>query len=425
MENSNRSPFNPRYAHWLAWSLVGFIVVLMGIGLALQVITGSPFGGGPYVIHFSEALALSGFAIIGALIVSRQPRHPIGWIWIFIAISFGRDHFAWGYAYYGYVAHPGSLPGTEAAIVLLYFLGRGSFGMLGLTLLLLLFPTGRLLSQRWGVVAWIALGAAVITIPVSILAPAPIIYFPFPTDLLSIGDSTQNVLGRASSILVLLSLLCLMSAGISLLLRLVRSRGVERQQLKWFVSAAALLPLAFIFIFLSGNRQEPGMNSTMLIGAALGVTASLGIAVASAIAIFRYRLWDIDILIRRTLVYSILTGALLGIFFLSVVLLQGALRALTGQDSPFAIVISTLVIAALFNPLRGRVQGAIDRRFYRSKYNAHQAMATFAATARDEVELEQLTEQLLGVVEESMQPEQASLWLIEQRRDTFNGSQKI
>jgi hypothetical protein len=257
MEGKNISFFSNRILRWLAWSLVGLIVILMGIGLALQVITDSPFGGGPFVIQFSEALALSGFAIIGALIVSRQPRHPIGWIWILIAISFGRDHFVWGYAYYGYIAKPGSLPGTEAAIVLLYFLGRGSSGMLGLTLLLLLFPTGRLLSRRWSPVAWIAIGAAAISIPVFILAPAPIIYFPFPTDLLAIGDSTQNVVGQASSILVLLSLLCFMAAALSLFLRLVRSRGVERQQLKWFVSAAALMPVAFIFIFSSGSRQEP------------------------------------------------------------------------------------------------------------------------------------------------------------------------
>jgi hypothetical protein len=411
MEGKNMSFFSNRILRWLAWSLVGLIVILMGIGLALQVITDSPFGGGPFVIQFSEALALSGFAIIGALIVSRQPRHPIGWIWIFIAISFGRDHFVWGYAYYGYVAHPGSLPGTEAAIVLLYFLGRGSSGMLGLTLLLLLFPTGRLLSQRWSPVAWIALGAAVITIPVSILEPVPIIYFPFPTDLLAVGDSTQNVLVRASSILVLLSLLCFMAAALSLFLRLVRSRGVERQQLKWFVSVAALLPVAFIFIFFSGSRQEPGFNPTMLVGAMLGVTASFGIAIASAIAIFRYRLWEIDIIIRRTLVYGILSSALLGIFLLSVILLQQAFRALTGQDSPFAIVISTLVIAALFNPLRWRVQGAIDRRFYRRKYDAQQALTAFSTTARDEVELEKLTTALLGVVDDALQPEGVSLWL--------------
>jgi hypothetical protein len=260
-------------------------------------------------------------------------------------------------------------------------------------------------------VAWIALGAAVITIPVSILEPVPIIYFPFPTDLLAVGDSTQNVLVRASSILVLLSLLCFMAAALSLFLRLVRSRGVERQQLKWFVSVAALLPVAFIFIFFSGSRQEPGFNPTMLVGAMLGVTASFGIAIASAIAIFRYRLWEIDIIIRRTLVYGILSSALLGIFLLSVILLQQAFRALTGQDSPFAIVISTLVIAALFNPLRWRVQGAIDRRFYRRKYDAQQALTAFSTTARDEVELEKLTTALLGVVDDALQPEGVSLWL--------------
>ncbi|GAH34212.1 unnamed protein product, partial [marine sediment metagenome] len=130
-----------------------------------------------------------------------------------------------------------------------------------------------------------------------------------------------------------------------------------------------------------------------------------------AFSILRYRLWDIDILIRRTLVYAVLTALLLILYFGSVVLLQQFFRALTGQDSPIVIVISTLVIAALFSPLRNRVQNIIDRRFYRRKFDAQQALAAFAATARDEVDLDHLQVELVSIVQETMQPEQVSLWL--------------
>lgn len=405
-----------RYARWLAWVLVVINVALMIAGLALQVVTGAPLLGGPYLVHFAEVAALSGYAVVGALIVSRHPRHPIGWVWLLISFSFGVDHFAWGYAYYGYIAHPGSLPAPEAAIVWQYWLGRGTVGILGMTLLMLLFPTGRPLSPRWDVLAWIAVGRAVVAIPVSALAPRPSGYFPFPTDLIAVGDVVRAALVPFKTLLTILGLLCLLAAAFSLLIRLIRARGVERQQIKWFGYAVAFLPPAFILIFVGGTQQTQGMSSTMQIGAFFGVTASIGMAVASAIAISRYRLWDIDLIIRRTLVYGFLTTALVLIYFLIIVLLQQLFQASTGQQSPLSVVLSTLAIAALFTPLRRRIQAFIDRLFYRRKYDAEKIMSQFAAALQNEVDIDSLTHDLLGVVQETMEPKKLSLWLIDQQR---------
>lgn len=398
-------------ARWLAWLLVGFNLALMGTGLALQLLTNAPLLGVPFLVHFSEVAALAGFAVVGALIVSRHPRHPVGWVWLLISISFGMDHFTWGYAYYGSIAHPGSLPAPEVAIVWQYWHGRGTFGFLGMTLLLLLFPTGRPLSPRWNVLAWIATGRAVVDIPVSGLAPNPIGYFPFPTDLIAVGDPLRSALGPLNPLLAIVGLFCLLAAAFSLLLRLIRARGVERQQIKWFVYAAAFLPPAFLLIFVGGAQQTQGVNSTMQVGAFFGVTASIGMAVASALAIFRYRLWDIDIIIRRTLVYGLLTTTLALIYFLSIVLLQRIFQSSTGQQSPLSVVLSTLAIAALFTPLRRRIQDFIDRLFYRRKYDAERTLARFAAVAREKIDLSDLTVELLTSVHETVHPEHISLWV--------------
>lgn len=283
-----------------------------------------------------------------------------------------------------------------------------------MTLLMLLFPTGRPLSPRWNVLAWIAVGRVVVAIPVGALVPRPSGYFPFPTDLIAAGDAIKAALVPFKTLLTIVGLLCFLAAAFSLLVRLIRSRGVERQQIKWIVYAAAFLPPAFILIFMGGPQQAQGMSLMMLTGAFFGVTASIGITIASAIAIFRYRLWDIDIIIRRTLVYGLLTSALALIYFLSIVLLQQLFQASTGQQSPVAIVISTLIIAALFNPLRGRLQAFIDRRFYRRKYDAEKILSQFAAALQNEVDINALTQNLLTVVQETMEPEGLSLWLIDQ-----------
>ncbi|HYN88824.1 MAG TPA: hypothetical protein VER55_09850, partial [Ardenticatenaceae bacterium] len=204
--------------------------------------------------------------------------------------------------------------------------------------------------------------------------------------------------GFAVTFLVLLTV---MSAGaLSVFLRLRRSTGVERQQLKWFVYAVGL------FVLVS-----PGAALNSRLPQVLVIIAVLGIPAAVGSAILRYRLYDIDVLINRTLVYTMLTGALSMVYFGSVVLLQALFRLLSGPGDDLAIIISTLGIAALFQPLRRRIQAAIDQRFYRRKYDAEQVLSSFAALARDEVDLDRLTAALLAVIEETVQPAHVSVWL--------------
>jgi hypothetical protein len=395
---------------WLAWSAAGLTITLMTAGLALQAATESPLGGLPFLIHISEVFGLSGFAVIGALIVTWHPRHPVGWIWLLISFSFGVDHFAWGYAHYGEITRPGSLPGAAAAIVWLYWTGRGTFGLLGMTLLLLLFPGGRPLSSRWSIVAWIAVARAALSIPIAALVAVPFGEFPFATDLVSVNGA-QAVLEPIKQIPSIAGLILFGAAMFSLISRFKRANGVERQQIKWFVFAAALLIPAFILILVAGFQQGPEFNFRILLGPLFGVTASIGMAAASAIAITRYRLWDIDLIIRRTLIFGILTGALVFVYFLGIVLFRGIFQSLSGQNSPMAIVLSTLAIAALFTPLRRRIQGAIDRRFYRSKYNAEQTLASFSTLTREHTDLDDLASVLLRVVRETVLPDSISLWL--------------
>jgi hypothetical protein len=204
-------------------------------------------------------------------------------------------------------------------------------------------------------------------------------------------------------------LITLLSASVvSLFVRYRRAGSPERQQILWLLYAGALFVVvystSFYFLSESGSQFE-GLHNLLLL------LSILAIPVAIAIAILRYRLYDIDLIIRRTLQYTVLTGMLVTVYFGSVVLLQSLVENLTGEQSPFVIVISTLGIAALFNPLRHRIQEFIDRRFHRKKYNAEQTLARFAEVARDEVDMDKLTIVLLGVVEESMQPESLSVWL--------------
>jgi hypothetical protein len=301
------------------------------------------------------------------------------------------DHFTGEYAVYALLAQPHTLPGGKAMLWL-----QGWFWMLFIGLivfLLLLFPTGRLPSRRWRPFAWVSVAmisggviwSSIISPDVGFNAP------PSPVQL---------------SVLLLGGV-----AAASLVVGRRGARGVERQQIKWLLYVgplffiAAGLHVGFYYFWLT--ERSWGLWASYLLVAVGGLSGPMAIG----IAILRYRLYEIDLIINRTLVYGSLTAILVALYFVGIVVLQRVFVLLTGQKSTLAVVASTLVIAALFNPLRRRIQAFIDRRFYRRKYDARKTLEAFSAQLRDETDLEALSDDLLGVVRETMQPAHVSLWL--------------
>ena len=342
------------------------------------------------------------FAVVGALLVARRPANIVGWILSAVGIMVGI--FPAGETYAAYVmttrGQPDALAVAGAWVNAWYW-----FLLLALAFvyLPLYFPDGRLPSRRWlpvavlvGIVAALAVifGALTDTLrgqevgyridnPIGIEGLAPVEELPvFGT--LGIGILVLGTIGAAASVVV----------------RFRRSRGIERQQLKWFLYAVAPIPY-----FPIADYGPLILDALAFAWILLGLPAAIGIAV------LRYRLYDVDLIINRTLVYGALTITLASIYLGGVVLLQSLLRAITGQESELAVVASTLVIAALFNPLRRRVQAFIDRRFYRRKYDAAKTLAAFSAKLRDETDLDALSDELVSVVRETVQPEHVSMWL--------------
>ena len=340
------------------------------------------------------------FSTVGWLVTSRLPRHPIGWLFHWTGLGFAVQAFTEEYAVYALMAHPGSLPGGDVFAWIDNWVWIPALGPA--VTLLFLFPNGRLLSPRWWpVVGFLILGVVSLTVGYALL-PGPMqsslpISNPFGV--------ASTLPARAISLGFPLLLTAILAAAASVGLRLRRAEGVEREQIKWLVYAAGLVPLVVALDFAVGPNTLFAEIATLI--------AILAVPVAVGVAILRYRLYDIDLIIRRTLVYSVLTAALALVYFGSVALFQGLLAAVSREQSPVAVVASTLVIAALFAPLRRRVQEFIDRRFYRRKYDAARTLAEFAAAARDETDLEQLTGRLVAVVEDTMQPARVGLWLAE------------
>jgi hypothetical protein len=360
------------------------------------------------------------FPLVGALVASRRPQNPIGWICLAVGFLFMLLGITDNYSVYG-VANPGSVPYPVAVGTLgNQWLWTPTVGLLGIYLLML-FPDGRLPSRRWRPLAWLS-GVMILLFSVAEgLAPGPLenqggVPNPF-------GLEEHPWLADAAIVILPLLPLCILASAVSLVLRFRRSGGEGRQQIKWIAFVASFAGLVYLIVMVSpfivapemmgggGRLPPPPLWFELLFSvAALGFA---GIPVAIGFAVLRYRLYDIDVVINRTLVYGSLTAMLVAVYFGGVATAQGVLRALTDQQQQpqLAIVVSTLVIAALFNPLRRRIQGFIDRRFYRKKYDARKTLEAFSAKLRDETDLDALTGEVVGVVREAMQPAHVSLWL--------------
>jgi hypothetical protein len=379
-----------RRAFWLAWAVCALSLTLTALNfilIALNVSLNTP----AYVFWPELTSIAVGYSVIGAIIASRLPNHPIGWICCAIGLIAAVDHFGGEYALYALLALPHPFPGGKAMLWL-----QGWFWMLFIGLivfLLLLFPTGRLPSSSWRPFAWVSVAvisagviwSSAISPDVGFNAPPS----PVQLSVLLLGGvaAASVVVGRRGA------------------------RGVERQQIKWLLYVGPIffvasgLHIGFYFFWLA--ERSWGLWASYLLVAVGGLSGPIAIGVA----ILRYRLYEIDLLINRTLVYGSLTATLVLVYFGGIVVLQMVFVLLTGQQSTFAIVASTLVIAALFNPFRRRIQSVVDRRFYRRKYDTRKTLEAFSAQLRNETDLDALSHDLVGVVRDTMQPAHVSLWL--------------
>ena len=341
-------------------------------------------------------------ATVGALVASRRPGHRVGWLLVALGLSIAVAGFTFSYTRYGLVARPGALP---AAIWLAGIATGGVFVYLSCTgFVLLLSPTGTLPSPRWRWWARITAGGLVAAFLTSLLHPHPL-YPEYPEIRNPVGvGALEHGLGAAIfPIGALLVLAGLVVGVVSLLLRFRRARGLERLQLRWLALGAVLAALAFAISMIALVVEQ---TDGWIFQAALGVSVAL-LPLATGAAILRYRLYDIDRIVSRTLAYVLLT-VLLGLGYAAVVL---GLGRLLGRDSSLVVAAATLCVAALFQPLRRRIQAAVDRRFNRRRYDATRVIDEFGARLREQVDLDALSAELLVVADRTMQPTQASIWL--------------
>jgi hypothetical protein len=399
---------NPRTARLIAWSLVAVFIVLAAAGLTLQALAGTSYTNIGLPVLSASIVLVGMWPVTGALIVSRHPGHPVGWLLSLSLMAGSFDMFTYGYLSYDANVYPGSLPGVSLALIWLT-VGGFPFAILAFTLILLLFPDGRFSTPRWRAVGRLASGALILYLSTLVLKPGPVdataeILVPNP---LGVSTSFWAVLEPLNRATFAIMALCYGAAIVSLVVRLRRARGEERQQIKWLVYPSTLFMISVPFLFIGTNGGDG-----LILGMAIAISfpGLMGMVVAVAFAIFKYRLYDIDLIIHRTLVYGALTGVLALVYFSGVAALQYVLPT----ESPIALVLSTLAAAALFSPLRGRIQTVIDRRFYRHKYDARQTLDSFNAQLKHEVDVEKLSEALLAVVNETFRPAHVSFWLKEE-----------
>jgi hypothetical protein len=387
---------------WFVWAFCAGLALLM-VGLAIANFSISEPGAAFSALSLS--VPMLAYPTVGALVISRA-HNRIGWVFAATGVALALSWSGDAYANYALLERPGSLPGAVPFELVSNTGQVAGISMLGAVLLL--FPSGKLPAPHWRRALWalIAAGMAGVLSYGLLLERFDDPYASFRNPIAIHG---ANGPGDALSALAwLVCLVGVVAAAVALVMRFRVARGEERLQLQWVVFAGAMLAGVFGVVFPTFFFSVPDSVDSVR-GSALTV-ASAGIPVAAGIAILRYRLYDIDVVINRTLVYGSLTATLAAVYLGSVLLLQLALGPVTSGSS-LAVAVSTLAVAALFRPARARIQGVVDRRFYRSKYDAARTLEGFGLRLREQVDLDALGGELRSVVAETMQPAHVSLWL--------------
>jgi hypothetical protein len=389
----------PRRPGVLAWALWVLVVLGLAAGFWLEALLRRAGQADPLDTAVGPFVAIVSAATVGAVLAGRRPRHPVGWLLLAFALALAANGVAGGYAPYGLEVRPGALP--AAAWVAMYYPATALVAFACLGLILLLVPTGSPPSPRWRWWAWLTVGALAVLLLAMPLAPRPPDWryqvVDNPLDLRPFDGALLLAYQAALAVTVL----GILGGAGSLAVRFRRARGTERQQLRWVVLAAALtgvVMLASVVLVAVGNE--------VLVGWVSAVSVAF-LPLATGAAVLRYRLFDLDRIISRTLSYGVLT-IILGLGYAGVVLGFGQLLR---RDSNLVVAGATLAMAAAFQPARRRIQQAVDRRFNRRRYDAAHTIQAFSARLRQQVDLDTLTAELLGVVEQTMQPTQVSVWL--------------
>lgn len=390
-----------RRAQLLAYGLLAMFVSLQALVVLLVL-----FRDGSPEELFSLVTVV--YAVAGAVVAARRPDTPIGWMLLVVALAFAVQ--AVGETYVGDLDNPGvAFVGWVSSLTWHVWLGVSA------ALLPLVYPTGGLPSPRWRPVAWLVAGSVLLNVVVTALRPGDL-GLSAPVDN-PVGWSGQaRLLESLEGVGIGLSMVCVALGAVAVGVRFRRSRGLERQQLKWFALVALLggagLLMSFVATVLPGGWRDPvgvaGWGLFLL-------TVLVAMPVTVAVAVLRHRLFDIDLVIKRTLVYGCLTVLLVAAYLVFVLVSRVVVSPLT-SDSDLAVAASTLAVAAIFRPLRSRVQAVVDRRFYRSRYDASRTLDRFASSLRDELDLDALGQDLRLVVRDTMQPAHVSLWVRKEAR---------
>lgn len=388
--------------HWLVLALA---LILIAAFLYFSSINGTD----PY--ELINTAAFGTLALSGVVIIARQPRNPVGWVVTFLGLSVVFASLLFLLAVYDPPGAAERLPGSDE-LAFLSFIAWVTV-LPSVVIFILLFPNGKLPHPNW---RFLPILLAIFTLPALLFTI--VTFWRHRGEIVDYEAQTIEIppdltlLFRVLDLWNVVLILCLVLGLLSLIHRYRQASGVERQQLKWFVFGLGLIPFSVAFDSLAYAIGDPVM---IRVSDILDVLSVLVFPVILVIAITRYHLFDIDFIIRRTLLYSALTLTLGLIYLGSVLLMQNLFTQRFGQQPSIIIVISTLLIAALFQPLRRRFQEIIDRRFYRGKYNAEQTLETFSARLRNEVDLSRISSGLVAAVEENIQPEFTHLWIVNKK----------